>query len=105
MFENRKIDFVNELIRRFYIYNNLQSTPIKCIYARNYGAYIINLTMENVNIPPPEYEICCTVKFATSDQVAFKFSVYDKDILIPELVNSIEEKAKVYWAIVKFVEA
>lgn len=104
MFENRKNDFVNELIRRFYIYNNLQSTPIKCIYARNYGAYIINLTIETVNLPP-EYEIFCTVKFATSDQVAFKFSVYDKDILIPELVNSIEEKAKVYWAIVKFVEA
>jgi len=103
MFENRKNDFVNELIKRFYIYNNLQSTPIKCIYARNYGAYIINLTIETVNLPP-EYEIFCTVKFATSDQVAFKFSVYDKDILIPEIVNSIEEKVKVYWAIVKFVE-
>lgn len=104
MFENRKNDFVNELIKRFYIYNNLQSTPIKCIYARNYGAYIINLTIETVNLPP-EYKIFCTVKFATSDQVAFKFSVYDKDILIPEIVNSIEEKVKVYWAIVKFVEA
>jgi len=104
MLENRKNDFVNELIRRFYVYNNLQSTRIECIYARNYGAYIINLTIENVNLPP-EYEICCTVKFATSDQVAFKFSVYDKDILIPELVNSIEEKVKVYWAIVKFVES
>jgi hypothetical protein len=104
MFENRKNDFVNELIRRFYVYNDLQSTHIECIYARNYGAYIINLTIETVSLPP-KYEICCTVKFATSDQVAFKFSVYDKDILIPELVNSIEEKVKVYWAIVKFVES
>jgi len=104
MFESRKIDFENELKRRYYIYNGLESYSVRFVYARNYGAFIINVIIEKLN--SGVYEVYCKVKVATSDQVAFKFNIHDRDdIPMPELVNSIEEKAKIYRAIVKFVEA
>jgi len=104
MFESRKIDFENELNRRSYVYNGLESSSIRFIYARNYGAFIINLIINKTN--SGVYEVYCRVKVATSDQVVFHFSIHDRDdIPMPELVNSIEEKAKTYRAIVKFVES
>jgi tRNA uridine 5-carbamoylmethylation protein Kti12 len=103
MFESRKIDFENELNRRSYVYNGLESYSVRFVYARNYGAFIINVIIEKLN--SGVYEVYCTVKVATSDQVAFRFNIHDRGEFIPELVNNIEEKAKIYRAIVKFVES
>jgi hypothetical protein len=103
MFESRKIDFENELNRRSYVYNGLESSSTRFIYARNCGAFIINLIISKTN--SGVYEVYCRVKVATSDQVVFHFSIHDRGEFIPELVNNIEEKAKTYRAIVKFVES
>ena len=99
-----QIDFENELNRRSYIYNGLESYSVRFVYARNYGAFIINVIIEKLK--SGVYEVYCTVKVATLDQVTFRFNIHDRDdIPMPELVNNIEEKAKTYRAIVKFVEA
>jgi hypothetical protein len=105
MFRNRKVLFVEELINRQYMLNNGYDVDENGVYVKDNGLSVVNITITPIQTDH-FYKVYCTIRLVSSDSLTIKFRVYDNNSApIYKVLDDVEDKIKVYEAIVKFVES